>query len=112
MVHRAVHYHSTLDRTFFALADPTRRGILERLAAGPATVGQLAEPFGLTLNGIKKHVVILERADLVATEKVGRARQCRLGAADMAPATEWIEAHRQAWEHRMDRFQRYAEQSP
>jgi hypothetical protein len=72
----------------------------------------LAQPFALTLNGVKKHVGILERADLVATEKVGRARQCRLGSADMAQATAWIEAHRQVWEHRMDRFQRYAEQVP
>jgi DNA-binding transcriptional ArsR family regulator len=51
-----VHYSPTLDRTFFALSDPTRRGILERLARGPATIGELAEPFGLTLNGVKKHV--------------------------------------------------------
>jgi DNA-binding transcriptional ArsR family regulator len=99
-----------LDGTFFALSDPTRRGILERLGRGPATISELAQPFGLTLNGVKKHVGILERADLVTTEKIGRARQCRLGTADMAPASAWLEAHREVWEQRMDRFQRYAEQ--
>ncbi|MDA0160851.1 metalloregulator ArsR/SmtB family transcription factor [Solirubrobacter ginsenosidimutans] len=99
-----------MDGTFFALSDPTRRGILERLGRGPATISELARPFGLTLNGVKKHVGILERADLVTTEKVGRARQCRLGAADMAEAGAWIETHRQVWEQRMDRFQRYAEE--
>ena len=71
----------TLDATFFALSDPTRRGILERLGSGPATLSQLAGPSGLTLNGIKKHVGILERAGLVETEKVGRARECSLGPA-------------------------------
>ena len=68
-----------LDRTFFALSDPTRRSILERLASGPATIGQLAQPFHLTLNGVKKHVAILEAVDLVTTAKVGRSRECRLG---------------------------------
>ena len=101
----------TLDATFFALSDPTRRGILERLGRGPATLSQLAGPSGLTLNGIKKHVGILERADLVATEKVGRARQCRLGSATLAEATAWIEDHRRGWEHRLDRFERYVERT-
>jgi DNA-binding transcriptional ArsR family regulator len=91
-----VHYNSTLDRTFFALSDPTRRGILERLAGGPATVGQLAEPLGLTLNGVKKHVGILEDVDLVITAKVGRARECKLGPAHLQDATHWIEAFRRA----------------
>jgi hypothetical protein len=65
----------------------------------------------LTLNGVKKHVGILERADLVATEKVGRARQCRLGPASMAEATAWIEGHRRVWDHRLDRFERYVERT-
>jgi DNA-binding transcriptional ArsR family regulator len=105
-----VHYNSTLDRTFFALSDPTRRGILERLAGGPATVGQLAEPFGLTLNGVKKHIRILEDLDLVTTAKVGRARECRLGPAQLQDATRWIEAYRRAWEGRLDRFGAYVEE--
>ena len=71
----------TLDATFFALSDPKRRGILERLGRGPATLSQLAGPSGLTLSGIKKHVGILELAGLVGTEKVGRVRECRLGPA-------------------------------
>jgi len=105
-----VHYSSTLDRTFFALSDPTRRGILERLAGGPATVGQLAEPLGLTLNGVKKHVGILEDVDLVITAKVGRARECKLGPAHLQDATQWIEAYRRAWEGRLERFGAYVEE--
>ena len=105
-----MHYSLTLDRTFFALSDPTRRGILERLARGPATIGELAEPFGLTLNGVKKHVGILETVDLVVTAKVGRARECRLGPAQLDDATDWIDAYRRAWELRLDRFGAYVEE--
>jgi hypothetical protein len=61
----------------------------------------------LTINGVKKHVGILERANLVTTEKVGRARHCRLGPASMAEATAWMEVHRRAWENRLDRFDRF-----
>ena len=89
---------------------PPRRGILERLGRGPATLSQLAAPSGLTLNGIKKHVGILEFAGLVETEKVGRVRECRLGpATKLGEAGQWIEAHRQAWESRLDRFERFVE---
>jgi DNA-binding transcriptional ArsR family regulator len=102
---------STLDGTFFALSDPTRRGILEQLGGGPATISELAKPFGLTINGVKKHVGVLERADLVVTEKVGRARHCRLGSGSLAEATAWIEGHRRAWESRLDRFERYVERT-
>jgi DNA-binding transcriptional ArsR family regulator len=102
----------TLDATFFALSDPKRRGILERLGRGPATLSQLAGPSGLTLNGIKKHVGILELAGLVETEKVGRVRECRLGpATTLGEAGEWIEAHRRAWEGRLDRFERFVERA-
>ena len=72
----------TLDATFFALSDPKRRGILERLGRGPATLSQLAGPSGLTLNGIKKHVGILQHAGLVETEKVGRVRECCVSGLD------------------------------
>ena len=109
-MHRSVQHNETLDRTFFALSDPTRRGILERLARGPATIGELAEPFGLTLNGLKKHVGILETVDLVATEKVGRARECRLGPAQLEDATGWIEGHRRELERRLDRFGAFVEE--
>jgi DNA-binding transcriptional ArsR family regulator len=108
-VHRPVHYSATLDRTFFALSDATRRGILERLGRGPATIGELAEPFGLTLNGIKKHVGILEEVDLVVTTKVGRARECRLGPAQLEDATSWIDDYRRTWQRRLDRFGSYVE---
>jgi DNA-binding transcriptional ArsR family regulator len=101
-----------LDATFFALSNPKRRGIVERLGSGPATLSQLAGLSGLTLNGIKKHIGILELAGLVETEKVGRARECRLGpTATLDEAGEWIEAHRRAWEGRLDRFERFAERA-
>jgi DNA-binding transcriptional ArsR family regulator len=107
-----VHYHATLDRTFFALSDPTRRGILDRLAHTPATLSELAAPFGLTLNGVKKHVGILEDVDLVVTAKVGRTRECRLGPAPLDDAAQWIEAYRLTWERRLDRFGAYVEEQP
>ena len=105
-----MQHNQTLDRTFFALSDPTRRSILERLAHGPATIGELAEPFGLTLNGLKKHVGILETVDLVVTEKVGRARECRLGPAHLDNATSWIDGHRRELERRLDRFGAFVEE--
>jgi DNA-binding transcriptional ArsR family regulator len=101
----------TLDRTFFALSDPTRRRILERIAAHSATIGELAQPFGLTLNGVRKHVRVLEDADLVITEKVGRARECRLGPAQLQDAARWIEEYRDACQARLDRFGAYVEQT-
>ena len=108
-MHRSVHYQASLDRTFFALSDPTRRGILERLGRGPATIGELAEPFALTLNGVKKHVGILEEVDLVVTAKVGRARECQLGPAQLEDATEWIDDYRRTWQRRLDGFGSYVE---
>jgi DNA-binding transcriptional ArsR family regulator len=106
-----VHHSETLNRTFFALSDPTRRRILEHLGGGPATVGELAEPFGLTLNGVKKHIGILEEVDLVITAKVGRARECRLGPAQLENAAGWIDAYRRTWGRRLDRFGAYVERS-
>jgi DNA-binding transcriptional ArsR family regulator len=100
---------STLDRTFFALSDPTRRSILTRLAGGPATIGELAAPFGLTLNGVKKHVGILEEVDLVITTKVGRSRQCHLGPAELQDATRWIDSYRRALERRLESFGAYVD---
>ena len=105
-----MQHNATLDRTFFALSDPTRRSILERLAHGPATIGQLAEPYGLTLNGLKKHVGILEDVDLVVTAKVGRARECRLGPAQGREATDWLAAYQRMWTARLDRFGAYVEE--
>jgi DNA-binding transcriptional ArsR family regulator len=94
--------YQVLDRTFAAVADPTRRAILEQLGRGPATISQLAEPFGMSLTGLKKHVRVLEDAQLVATVKRGRVRECRLAAVNLEPAIAWMEMYRQRWERRLD----------
>jgi DNA-binding transcriptional ArsR family regulator len=95
----------TLDRTFSALSDPTRRAMLERLSLGPATVSELAAPARISLPGALQHVRILEEADLVTSEKRGRTRECRLGPAQLEDATAWIERHRSRWERRLDRLE-------
>jgi DNA-binding transcriptional ArsR family regulator len=95
-VNPMVQYHATVDRAFSALADPTRRAVFERLGAGSATISELAEPFGMSLTGMKKHVRLLEEAELVTTEKVGRVRRCML----VPYAFEGISA----WLQRLDRF--------
>jgi DNA-binding transcriptional ArsR family regulator len=99
-----------LDRTFSALSDPTRRDILERLSTGPASISQLAEPIGISLPGVMKHVRILEEAKLVTTEKHGRTRECRIAPGDMDEVTDWIEHYRRTWEQRLDRLEAYLEQ--
>jgi DNA-binding transcriptional ArsR family regulator len=96
--------YQRIDRTFGALADPTRRGILERLGRGSATISELAEPVGISLTGMKKHVQVLEDAELVTTEKVGRTRLCSLGPRGLDDAGEWIEMYRQMLSERLDRF--------
>jgi DNA-binding transcriptional ArsR family regulator len=95
---------ATLDRTFSALSDPTRRDILERLAAGPASISELARPTGISLPGVMKHVRVLEEAHLVTTQKFGRTRECHLGPAQMDDVTRWIESQRIRWERRLDRL--------
>jgi DNA-binding transcriptional ArsR family regulator len=104
-----VQHQVTLNRTFSALADPTRRDILQRLGRGPATISELAEPYGMSLTGLKKHVRILEEADLVSTEKVGRTRECRLGPEQLEDAAQWIEMYRSHWDRRLDRLEVYLE---
>jgi DNA-binding transcriptional ArsR family regulator len=106
-----VQYQPELDRTFAALADPTRRGILERLGQGSATITELAEPFEMSLTGLKKHVGILEDVELVTTEKVGRARRCSLGPRRLEDAQRWIATYRQMLEARLDRFGELLEQT-
>jgi DNA-binding transcriptional ArsR family regulator len=96
-----------LDRAFAALADETRRGILTRLGDGPATITELATPTGMTLTGIRKHVDVLEAAGLVATEKVGRVRQCRLGTERLDDAMAWIGFYQRLWERRLDGLEAY-----
>lgn len=90
----------SLDLSFAALSDATRRGIIDQLARGDASISSLAERFGMTLTGMKKHVHSLERAGLVATWKVGRVRTCRLEKEGLKAEAEWIEAHRRLFEAR------------
>ena len=104
-----VQYQRQLDKTLAALADPTRREILERLGAGSATISELAEPFEMSLTGMKKHVRVLEDAELVTTEKVGRARRCSLGPKHLEDVTEWVDAYRQMLEQRLDRLGEFLE---
>lgn len=102
----------TLDRTFGALADPTRRAILERLSRGEATVGELARPFDISRPAISKHLRVLERAGLVDRRVEGRESRCRLSARPMRDAAEWVERYRSFWEDQLDRFARYLEDDP
>ena len=86
-----------LDRAFFALADPTRRAILERLAGGTATVGELAEPFEISLPAVSKHLTVLERARLIRREPDAQWRRCRLEPEGLRPALDWIERAKAFW---------------
>ena len=110
MVNRMVKYQPTLDRTLSALSDPTRRDILERLSAGPASISELARPIGISLPGVMKHIRILEEAKLVATEKRGRVRECHLAPGEMDEVTDWVATFRQRWERRLDRLEAYIEE--
>lgn len=101
-----------LDQTFAALADPTRRAILARLALGDATVGDLARPFRVSRPAISKHLRVLERVGLVRRARLGRISRCELDAAAMRGAAEWIERYRAFWMGRLDELKRYVEQSP
>src|SRR5215211_4350175 len=98
-----VQSHATVDRAFAALADPNRRAVLERLGAGSATISELAEPFGMSLTGMKKHIRLLEEANLVATEKVGRARRCTLVPSAFEGISTWLQ--------RLDRFAEIVERT-
>jgi DNA-binding transcriptional ArsR family regulator len=100
-----VKFHETLDRTFAALSDPTRRDILDRLATRPASVSDLARSYRMSLPGVLKHVRVLEEADLVTTVKRGRVRECRLGPRGLDDATQWMERHRRQWNRRLDRLE-------
>ena len=96
--------YEPIDRTFAALADPTRRGILERLGRGSATISELAEPYGISLTGMKKHVQVLEDAGLVTTEKVGRTRRCTASPRGLEDVRDWTDGYRRMLEERLDRF--------
>jgi DNA-binding transcriptional ArsR family regulator len=98
-----------LDASFGALSDATRRGILERLGRGEASITDLAAKFEMTLTGMKKHVAVLEKAGLVTTEKVGRVRTCTLGPRRLEDETAWITKYREALEERLDHLGKFLE---
>lgn len=99
-----------LDRTFAALADPTRRAILTRLAAGEATVTELAEPFAMTLPAVSKHLKVLQRAGLIARGRERQSRPARLEAEPLKEVAEWAERYRHFWEGSYDRLDEYLEE--
>ena len=111
IVNHMVQYSASLDLSFAALSDGTRRGILERLGRGDATITDLAAKFDMTLTGIKKHVQVLEDAKLLTTEKVGRVRTCRLGPRRLDAETEWMEKYREMLEARLDRLGEFLERT-
>jgi len=96
-----------LSATFAALADPTRRAILARLASGPTSVTDLAAPFAISLPGISKHLKVLERAGLVARGREAQWRPCQLRAGPLKDVADWVEHYRQFWEQRFDRLDDY-----
>jgi DNA-binding transcriptional ArsR family regulator len=96
-----------LSTTFSALADPTRRAILARLASGEATVTELAEPFRMSLPAVSKHLKVLQRAGLIARGREAQWRPCRLEAAPLQDAADWIEHYRRFWEESLDRLDAY-----
>jgi DNA-binding transcriptional ArsR family regulator len=111
ILNRMVQYTPTrLDASFAALSDATRRGVLEQLGRAEASITELAEKFHMTLTGMKKHVGVLEQAGLVATEKVGRVRTCKLGPRRLEDETAWIERYRQLWDARFDELDKVVEE--
>jgi DNA-binding transcriptional ArsR family regulator len=100
----------TLDSTFAALADPTRREILVRLASGEASVNELAEPFQMSLPGISKHLKVLERAGLISRGRVAQSRPCRLEARPLKEAADWVGRYRRFWEEGFDRLDDYLQE--
>jgi DNA-binding transcriptional ArsR family regulator len=97
----------SLDAMFQALSDPTRRGMLERLSRGPASVSELAQPFAMSLPAVVQHLAVLEGAGIVKTQKVGRVRTCTIEAGALSRAEQWINDRRIEWERRLDRLEDY-----
>jgi len=105
-----VQQQPSLDRTFAALGDPTRKAILEQLShLRSATVSDLAAPFDITLTGLKKHLGVLEEVELITTEKIGRSRHCRLGPRTLDDAGHWIADYQRILEARFDRLGQFLE---
>ena len=101
-----------LDQTFAALGDGTRRAILARLAQGEAALSEIAEPFDMSQTAVSKHVRVLSDAGLVSVSKRGRTRYCRLEAAPMKQAADWLETYQKFWEGQFDALARYLEENP
>src|SRR5260370_30056433 len=99
-----------LSTTFAALADPTRRAILARLLLGECSVGELAQPFEMSMPAVSKHLRVLERAGLIAQRREAQWRQCRIQAAPLKKVSDWTERYRQVWEERLDRLDEYLKQ--
>ena len=111
ILNRMVQYQPDgLDASFSALSDANRRGVLEHLGRADASITELAGKFHMTITGMRKHVRVLERADLVTTEKVGRVRTCKLGPRSLEEETAWIETYRQLWDSRFDELDRVVEE--
>ena len=108
--HMVQYAKARLDASFAALSDATRRGVLEQLGRGDASITDLAETFHMTLTGMRKHVGVLEQAQLVTTEKVGRVRTCKLGRRRLEEEMAWIERYRQLWDARFDELDKVVEE--
>jgi len=106
-----VNYSEPLDATFGALADPTRRAILARLALGETSVTEIARPFSMSLPAVSKHLRVLEQAGLLTREKDGRVHRCQIAAAPMKAAADWIGRYRDFWEERFEALDRYLKES-
>ena len=108
--HMVQYSQPHVNASFAALADGTRRGVLEQLGRGDASITDLADKFDMTLTGMKKHVGVLERAGLVTTEKVGRVRNCKIGPCRLEEEMEWISQYRQVWDARFEALDRVIQQ--
>ena len=106
-----VQYSPRVDKTFSAISDPTRRGVLIRLGRGDATISDLAGKFDMTLTGMKKHVQVLEDAGLVTTKKIGRVRTARLGPRRLEDESAWIESYQRMLEDRLNRLEDFLERT-
>lgn len=102
---------AALDLAFQALADPSRRAMVDRLVQGPATVSELAKPLAMSLPGVMQHLAVLEASGLVVSQKIGRTRTCRIEPAVLSRAEQWIAERRALWEHRLDRLGQFLDET-
>src|SRR5712691_8538925 len=107
-----LNQRAALDHAFQALADPTRRVMVERLSRGPASVSELARPLAMSLSAVVQHLQVLEASGLVRSAKIGRVRTCRIEPAALRAAEQWIAERRASWEHRLDRLGAYLAEPP